>query len=142
MIETLFKMPGDFDTFDNQFMLDRMVSLCRRSSVAFRHFVRVIARLMIKYRFPGDMQKFLDQLLMELKLDGGKDNLLHMYEEELINYALICDISQSDHRNAEAKDMVENCLNNLRRQNYENFVILSTHFPKFLYLLNEGRPQC
>lgn len=137
MIDELFKAPGDFDIKDNKFVVERINCVCQQSKEAFRHFIRVVARRMIKYRFPANMQMFLNQFLAKFKLFCSKDDLFQMYDDELINYLLICDVSRSENDNDEVKQLVMCSLERLRQKNYENFTILCTHFPEFHHLLTK-----
>lgn len=132
MIEDFFQSPVAFNVLDNQLKFNQIVGICNRSREAFQHFSRVVARQMLKYHFPIDMQSFLDQFLLKVKSAQTKDQYLQMYDDDLINYVLICDVAQSDNA---AQGQVENWLGDLRQQNFENFIILCTHFPKFLHLL-------
>lgn len=97
------------------------------------------------------MQLFLNDFLFDIRLRNETlDDFFQMYEDELYNYVLILgevvyNINAGDDdmihkRNTEAKPeyIVLDLLNHLRKNNFENFVIVVTHFKDFLYLLKEG----
>lgn len=134
LLDELYRTPSDYDLGETSqiIKLDRTASICRQSHVAFQHLVRRIAQQMIKYHFPRNMQTFLERFLDETKLSWENEKFFRLYEEELINYLWICDAVRA---NDGASNVVEDCLKELRGQNYENFVILCTHFPKFTYML-------
>lgn len=137
LLDEQFRTPGDFELTEmyHEFKLDRIVSICRQSNVAFQHLVQLIAEKMIKYHFPMHMQVFLNRFLAETKSNLDKEEFLHMYDDALINYLLICDVAATD---ASVDKAVEQCLLELKECDYVHFVILCTHFPKFSHLLTDA----
>ena len=134
LIETGFSMVSDYDSSEHIVKYNKFHEICHRSKAAFQHFVRHTARFQIKHGYPGAVQAYLEQFLFDMKLKRiSRQSFFQLYEDELLNYVMILDGVDGDDDNV--PEMISGLLRNLRKRNFENFVIVVTHFNRYLYLL-------
>lgn len=139
-IDDMYQQPGDY-RIDTKYV--HLLNICLNSKQTFQHFYRHTALLMIKHLYPLNIQKFLDQFIFDIRIrQYSMDNFCKMYEDNLYFYIKILTndgfSSDLDQRNKDLIYLGENLLKNLRSQNMLKFVIITTHFEKFRYLLRSG----
>lgn len=144
MIDNMFQSIEDYQVIDNQQNYIRLLTICTESSKMFQHFYKLTAKQMIESQFPDSIQAFLKQLLFDIRI--RKNNYAEfnrMYDDDLVFYVEIiseffygCDDSQAIDGGSQ-NPIICDILKNLRRKDFQRFVILITHFDQFRYLLDE-----
>lgn len=114
------------------------VSICVQSKVAFQHFYKVTASMMIQQNFPTIMLQYLDQFVFDVKLRRtNADDFYRMYDDNLYNYVKIVNEMGEETDSAEYEIVVQ-MLQNLRWKCLHRFVVVVTHFTRFFHLLGNS----
>lgn len=138
LIEEHFQKIENFDSVDDVFMYDRMVSLCERSPIAFRSFCDATVNLMVSENFPSKLQLFLSRFVSDVKLrKNSLEEFYKLYDESLYIYVKL--VNEFDGRNdEEERGIITDLLKYLKEVEYKSFVIIVTHFSDFNFLLKEN----
>lgn len=144
MLDDMYRCVESYSIEDEQDTYIRGLSICSSSPKAFQHFYSITATIMINSNFPDSIQTYLDRFLFDVRLQKQSiSDFSHMYDEKLYFYVkIITDVLYSDNDSNDDKSMIQNdivrcLLMNLRYKDYTRFVILTTHFQSYRYLLKE-----
>lgn len=142
-IDSDFQHPDNFKHIDSNYV--RLLNICTKSKLAFQHFYRRAATIMMQHRYPDTMQDYLDQFVFDIRVrQPSLEEFYKMYAEDLYFYVKIInelDSSDSESQTAESvKDnpLVYNLLLNLQSKDLIRFVVLSSHFKRLQYLLKKN----
>lgn len=136
-IDAKYEHPRNFD-IDSSYV--RILNICLESNVAFQQFYRRTAQTMIENEFPAQIQSYLDQLLCDIRIrHTSTEQFYSMYSNDLYFYVQLvdhtCPTSTSNSNKAKVNEIVSSILAKLKSEDYLRFVILTTHFKTYRYLL-------
>lgn len=134
-IDDIYQNPTCYN-FDSNYV--HILSICSKSKVAFQHFYKRTATMMLQYNFPANVQKYLDQLMFDIRIQlPSIEHFCEMYSTDLHFYVKLMSYSSSGTMSTDVKlnTLVKNLLLNLKCKNYLKFVILTTHFKHFSNML-------
>lgn len=115
-----------------------IVAICMASSMAFRHFYKITAELMIQYDYPAMMQQFVDQFIEDVRTrEYDIERFYRMYDDDLYNFVKI--VSELDETMDSGEfEIVANLLKYLKTKCFFRFVVIVTHFShQFKYFPSE-----
>lgn len=119
-------------TFDKEYF--GLQQLCRRCSCAFHVITEQLTEMMITHglqsAFSLHARQFLIQFLSDLQDQMKVSEFKAMYAIRLRNYVLIL-----SEKSEESYQLGEYMLTELKTNNYRDFVLLLTHFPKYSHLM-------
>lgn len=133
-INIIYKEPDDYN-IDSQY--SKILNICLHSKKAFQFFYKKIAQTMINHKFPENIQTFLDQFILDIRIRcNSNDDFYRMYSDDLYFYVKI--LNEVDYESQVSVSYTVKCLlNNLKSRDFWKFVILTTHFDKYKHLLEK-----
>lgn len=133
-VDCIYQHPDDY-SIDSQY--SRILNVCLHSKLAFRYFYKKIAQTMIEHKYPENIQTFLDQFVLDIRIRTNSiDEFCRMYAEDLYFYVRILTESSGETQ-TEPNYTVKCLLVNLKGKELWKFVVLTTHFNMYGYLLKE-----
>lgn len=135
-IDDMYWHPDSYKNIGTNYV--RLQNICSRSKLAFQHFCRRTANMMIEHQYPECMQIFLDQLVFDCRVrQQSSEEFFKMYSEDLYFFIKIMNEGGSDPKSGdtELNPIVCNILLNLRHKDLTRFVILTTHHLQYRRLL-------
>lgn len=137
-IDSKFDCGEKYDHLSDISNYNDFVSICVESTMAFQHFYKVTASMMIQQNFPTIMLQYLDQFVFDVKLRrANAEDFYRMYDDSLYNYVKIANEINEETESAEYEIVVE-MLQNLKWKCLHRFVIVVTHFKRFSFLLGNS----
>lgn len=141
LFESMYTAAESYDIVEEQDTYIRALALCANSTKAFQYFYDVTQGIMIEYNFPEIIQTYLDRFIFDVRLQQQSiDDFCHMYEKNLyFHVKMVTDYQygRCNSSNDAAGDVIKCVLMHLKRIDFRRFVILTTHFEVFRYLLKE-----
>lgn len=134
MLETILTDEGhlDLNALVCNKEYDAIKNVCCRSAAAFQVITNKLASKMIISTGKIDYkrtQPFLTRFLDDLQSSMVRSAFLRLYSNNLYNYVLLL----SEPIPAQ-NDIIQHILKTLKIANFKDFIILITHFPKYLHL--------
>lgn len=144
LLHMKFASIDDFDLTENASAFNEMLSHCETSKGAFKHLSEVIAEKMMENNFSEIIQTFLNDFLFALKLKLiYSDTFLCLYDNwyQIQGIARLAD-KIKDETEAKGSFLVDLILKLNTSENRRYFVLIATHFPAFMFLLNQAKGNC
>lgn len=130
-IDEFFQHP---DSYKINCIYNQTLNLCLASKLAFQSFYRTTAIVTIKYGYVANIQTFLEQLIVDLRIrQPSMEHFCKMYSNDMLYYVkILSDVCYCSTNML--PDYPVLLLRNLQSKDKLKFVILTTHFKKFNYL--------
>lgn len=138
LIEELYETPDDFNVQEHDYLFRKLIKICGQCRSVFQHCYHHIARKMIEYHFPPEIQHFLDQFLMAIKASKSKEEFIELYAKDSKLHGII-ELFQLESLDNEGQILIENLLRTMRESHFEVFVIAVTHFNNYKHLLDNKK---
>lgn len=136
-MDDIFQHPQDFQTDNNKYLF--VMNVCLNSKLCFQHFYTHTARLMIQHQYPNNIQHFLDQFILDIRIRQTIDDFCKMYEAALTIYVKFMIDADSSSSKGDFEHFGQNLLNNLRLKDMTKFVVIVSHFKTFRHLLQNEK---
>lgn len=114
------------------------IDICQSSKKIFQSVTEIIKNRQIHEKFPEFLQQFLTFYLTDIKFRLTIREYRILYKDSLINLVIILEGLKSSGNDEKLNEIVvRELLVGLKNDNYDDFIIIVTHFPSFLYLIND-----
>lgn len=107
---------------------DKFIQFASNSKLTFQKIYELLRDRMKLEKFPEHLQEFLELYLNDVQLKVIDVKLTTFYADNLKEAIENLDTIENG---GDATELIES----VRRQSYDDFVVLVTHVPKYLYLL-------